>query len=819
MSRINLAQTLPSGISPSRKPQRREVAKPSANFVVDTLATAKAGRSQYRFALIVCVVFAVVTIAMLPIATRTTIRMPGFSVMSQSGLAMLYGLTTTLFLTQYRSTRTVSVLFLAAGSLYTTIAVLAQLACLPEIFAFGDMAGNGSSALSWLRVFWHIGPPLFALPFAIIEGGRHCGAMTHPGRVSRTMWGMIAVICVGSALIVLAATQHVPFLPNITTGNYYWPINTSGLGPALVLFTIFTLAFLCWATLLRSVLQLWLAVSLFLLILDLVVTELGGARGTNGWFIGRGEALFAALVVLGVYLWEFSRLWNQALAQAAVARQNLEIALDAAGMVDFDLHLASDTSRRTWRHDQFFGYSGLEPTWGWARTLEHVVPEDRSIAANAFEAALSSGRLEFECRIRRSCDGVVRWIAMHGRTTFDSFGQPITVAGCLMDVTERKQSEGRLREAERMEAVGQLTGGLAHDFNNLLTVILGNLEMIAKRPDETARVERLATSAFAAGRRGAEITDRLLSFSRRQMLSPVTSDLNKLITELLPLVRTTVGEAVSVETELDMQLEPGFIDHGQLQAAILNLAGNARDAMPNGGHLTIRTRNLMLGHSNASSLPNEKLGDYLHLSVSDTGCGMDAASAARAFEPFFTTKDIGKGNGLGLSQVYGFIRQAGGFCRLASSPGQGCVVDLYLPKSLDLVLSHSRGAFVVPLQQAENGEVVLIVENEDTVRETAAECLAALGYGVLLAPDARTALEILHGPKRVDIVFSDVVMAGGMDGIQLAMEAKKVRPNLRILLTSGYTALVADGVPEKPDGVRYLKKPYLTGDLSRQLRF
>jgi len=609
-----------------------------------------------------------VSASLLPVSATAMFPIPGFVAISQTGLLVMYGFTTSLFFAQYRSTGSVPLLLLAAGTLYTTLAVLAQLVCLPDMLGAGLLAGEGSATLMWLWNFWHLGPPLFVLPYALLQGmGKP--SVTRPRSVDATVWGTIAAVGLASLLTTLAATRYVGHLPIVTDANGgNWAFTTSGIGPALAAFTILSLAVLCWTTRLRSILQLWLGVSLDLLFLDNVATDAGAMRGTVGWFVGRSQALVAALIVLGVYLREISRLWNQALADAKAAQSNLEIALDATGMGDFDIDLASDTSRRTLRHDQFFGYSELEPAWGWARTMEHVVAEDRIAATGAFDAALAGGRLHLECRIRRACDGAVRWVAMHGRTTYDAAGQPRTVAGCLIDVTERRQTEARLREAERMEAVGQLTGGMAHDFNNLLTVILGNLEMIARRPGDAARVERLATSAFAAGRRGAEMTDRLLSFSRRQMLSPRTVDLNELLTELLPLVRHAVGEAVFVEMDLDAGLDAGFMDQSQIQAAILNLAGNARDAMPDGGQLTIRTRNLTLGPLDASIMPHEKPGNFLHVSVSDTGSGMDAASAARAFEPFFTTKDIGKGTGLGLSQVYGFVRQAGGFCGLTLMP-------------------------------------------------------------------------------------------------------------------------------------------------------
>lgn len=389
------------------------------------------------------------------------------------------------------------------------------------------------------------------------------------------------------------------------------------------------------------------------------------------------------------------------------------------------------------------------------------------------------------------------------------------------EMAERQKAEARLHRMEKMDALGQLTGGVAHDFNNLLTVILGNLDMIARQPDDPATVKRLASSAFAAGQRGGELIEKLLSFARRQVLQTATVNPNRLISDFLPLLQRAIGETVAVELMLDPQLDPTRVDPSQFQAALLNLAVNARDAMPSGGQLRIETRNVALGQGHLADMPEARPGDYLRITVSDTGIGMDPATTARAFDPFFTTKEVGKGTGLGLSQVYGFVHQAGGHCRLQSAPGRGCTVDLYLPRSDSTSLQSGDPTGlrnVVPLRHAAGGEVVLVVEDEDAVRDMAAESLRALGYGVLSAPDARVALDVLRGPTRVDILFSDVVMPGGMNGGQLALQARLLRPKLKVLLTSGYTITATGGARELPEGVPLLRKPYLREDLAAQLQ-
>jgi CheY-like chemotaxis protein len=273
---------------------------------------------------------------------------------------------------------------------------------------------------------------------------------------------------------------------------------------------------------------------------------------------------------------------------------------------------------------------------------------------------------------------------------------------------------------------------------------------------------------------------------------------------------------VAVVLDLDPGLDPVRVDPGQFQAALLNLAGNARDAMPDGGTLTVTTRNLELGPDAALDGAEAPPGPYVAAAVSDTGRGMEAATAARAFEPFFTTKEVGRGTGLGLSQVYGSARQAGGFCRLRSSPGAGCTVEIVLPRSAEAGAGEAAAA-TMPLRRAAGGEVVLVVEDEDALRDMAAERLQALGYRVLPARDARAALDILRGDARIDIPFSAVVMPGGMNGAQLAAEAGSIRPGLKVLLTSGYTTTATGGTRELPPGVPLLRKPYLREDLAAKL--
>ncbi|MDR3538365.1 MAG: ATP-binding protein [Acetobacteraceae bacterium] len=380
------------------------------------------------------------------------------------------------------------------------------------------------------------------------------------------------------------------------------------------------------------------------------------------------------------------------------------------------------------------------------------------------------------------------------------------------EMTRRHLAEDALLRTQRLEAVGQMTGGIAHDFNNLLTVIVGNAEMIGKRvADMDAR--RLAANIGLAARRGADITQKLLAFSGKQIVNPETVNLNRRLQEFKPLLDRVASEAIRIDLDLDAGLDPVRLDPGQFEAAIVNLVGNARDAMPDGGQIRISTGNAAIGANDGSGLAP---GRYVRVVVSDTGSGMDPATAAKAFEPFFTTKEIGKGTGLGLSQVYGFARQAGGSARIETAPGGGTAVTLILPRSHSPPRLDRSDADVIPIRTAGKGEVVLVVEDEPSVLEMAVECLEGMGYATLTAADAQAALAQLRHADRVDVLFSDIVMPGGMNGVQLAIEAMRLRPNLKVLMTSGYTATSTR--QELPLGVPLLMKPYDSWQLGKQVR-
>jgi PAS domain S-box-containing protein len=378
--------------------------------------------------------------------------------------------------------------------------------------------------------------------------------------------------------------------------------------------------------------------------------------------------------------------------------------------------------------------------------------------------------------------------------------------------------EESLRHAQKMEAVGQLTGGVAHDFNNLLQVIIGNLDVLQRTlPDEAGRQRRAANQAMKGARRAAALTQRLLAFSRRQPLDPKPISVDVLVAGLSDLVQRTLGETIAVETVQAAGLWQVEADENELESAILNLAVNARDAMPEGGKLTIETRNADIDEAHADADGEVTPGQYVLISVSDTGAGMDAVTLARAFEPFFTTKPVGSGTGLGLSQVYGFVKQSGGHVKIYSQVGRGTTVRFYLPRLMAEVPVVEE-AVAPPVPEGDADETVLVIEDDDDVRTYSVEILRELGYRVVEAHDGPSALRLLERQARVDLLFSDVVLPGGMTGAEVARQAREMRPGLRVLFTTGYArdAIVHHGRLDR--GVKLITKPFGSAELAAKVR-
>jgi PAS domain S-box-containing protein len=495
------------------------------------------------------------------------------------------------------------------------------------------------------------------------------------------------------------------------------------------------------------------------------------------------------------------------------AEDSLQLALDAAGMGSWDIDLETGVARRSLRHDQIFGHAERLTSWEPETFLRMFLPEDRDAVADAFVQAERTGSIDFEKRVKRASDGEERWVHVRGRTYYQD-ARPVRIAGVVSDVTERRQIEEQLRQAQKMEAVGQLTGGVAHDFNNLLMVIGGSLDLLSRRVQGDEKTAKLFRAARQGVDRGSKLNQQLLAFARRQDLRSEAVNVAELIPTFQHLLDRALTATISVKVETED--EPWFCetDPHQLETAILNLAINARDAMPGGGVLTLATQHRQVD-ARIAAAHGVPPGDYLMVSVGDTGCGMAPEVANRAFEPFFTTKEVGKGTGLGLSQVYGYARQSNGFVQIESRPARGTRVMIYLPRTP--APRPASAAQPEAMADMRGRGIVLVVEDDADVRATTSGLLQDLGYIVREAETGRAALVLLEGGVKVDLVFSDVIMPGGISGIDLARELRQRRPDLPVLLTSGYTAqqLIPDALAA---GLRVVRKPYAQADLAQAIQ-
>ncbi|KPY04710.1 Sensory box sensor histidine kinase/response regulator [Pseudomonas coronafaciens pv. oryzae] len=541
----------------------------------------------------------------------------------------------------------------------------------------------------------------------------------------------------------------------------------------------------------------------------------------------------------------------------AISRENVErvqLAL-AAGAIIGTWHwdLLSD---RFAVDEAFSRAFGLEPALGHeGLSLEQVIatvhPEDRPGLIEAINAVITEGSLyAHQYRVRRA-DGIYYWIEANGRVDRAEDGTPLSFPGVLINVDERRtvaaerdrataalrslndtleqrvaarttelmQAEEKLRQSQKMEAVGQLTGGLAHDFNNLLAGISGALELMSTRIEQGrwSDVDKYIVTAQGAAKRAAALTHRLLAFSRRQTLDPQPTDVNRLMKGMTDLIQRTVGPSILVETIGTPGLWPTLVDASQLENALLNLCINARDAMPDGGRITIDASNRWVedGATQVHDLPE---GQYLSLCVTDTGTGMTPEVMAKAFDPFFTTKPIGQGTGLGLSMIYGFANQSGGQVRIQSEVGKGTSIFIYLPRYDGAAVRDESDALIPPVEFTQSGETILIVDDEPTVRMLLTDSLGDLGYTLIEAADSLAGLKLLRSDVHIDLLITDVGLPGGMNGRQMADAGREVRPQLKTLFITGYAENAAIGDEQLGPGMRVLTKPFAIDALTSRVQ-
>jgi PAS domain S-box-containing protein len=549
----------------------------------------------------------------------------------------------------------------------------------------------------------------------------------------------------------------------------------------------------------------------------------------------------------GQYRWHIGRAAPIRSADGSITRwigSNTDIAeqkTNAEALAHLNQYLEREVAERTADRNRIWQLStdvmlaaqlsgvmnAVNPAWtallGWGggelvghNFLEFVHDDDKPIALQAggqIREGHTIVRFELRCLHKDGGSRLIDWSAVLGDRVISAVGRDVTAERARAQAL--RATEAQLRQSQKMEAVGQLTGGVAHDFNNILQVISGNLQLIGRYAAGDDKIERRVGSALTAVKRGATLSSQLLAFSRRQALEPKVVNVGRLVSAMDDMLRRALGEGVEIETSISGGLWNSLVDPAQIENAVLNLAINARDAMDGAGKLTIEVGNAFLDDAYARAHAEVTAGRYVVVAVSDTGSGMTPEVMAQVFEPFFSTKPEGKGTGLGLSMVYGFAKQSGGHVKIYSEPGHGTTVKLYLPRSLD-----TEDAVEANAADAAGGgtETILVAEDDAAVRSTVVEMLNELGYRVLKANDALAALHIVESGVPIDLLFTDVVMPGTLRSPELARKARERQPKIAVLFTSGYTenAIVHGGRLDA--GVELLPKPYTRDDLARKVR-
>lgn len=497
-------------------------------------------------------------------------------------------------------------------------------------------------------------------------------------------------------------------------------------------------------------------------------------------------------------------------AEAAVREleKMREFALESAHIGEWEVELATRAFRPSRRFLRLFGQDAALSEWSCERLLEQVASKDRTHLDEAIRRALDEdAELDVEFRAKWA-DQSTHWLWARARR-FAPEDRPPVLAGIMVDITPRKETEAQLHQALKMEAVGQLTGGIAHDFNNLLTVILGNSGLLQEAVGSDPELGELVDSIHSAGRSGAELTKRLLAFARQQPLQINEIDLAQYLRETNALLRQPLPPGITLDLSIAEDLPRIRIDPSQLSTALLNLVINARDAMPDGGTIAIAVARLPSPSSDCA-------GGFVQLTIADTGSGMPPEVAARAIEPFFTTKEVGKGTGLGLSMVYGFVRQSGGKMAIDSAPGRGTTIKIHLP-AIVTATSDAPTPERAPIRPMPRPTTILIVDDDRAVRSFLVAVARGLGHRIVEAADGAEALAALKIAPEIELLFSDVAMPNGMTGYQLAAAARQVRPGVKILLTSGFPAkAVLQSARLDPD-IRVLQKPYDPSELAAKI--
>ncbi len=727
--------------------------------------------------------------------------------------------TAVLLFGQFATARSRALLFVASAYLFTAVIAVVHALTFPGLFAPTGLLGATPQTTAWLYMFWHGGFPLLVTGYALSKGHNADSGASSAGKAIGLS---IALVLVAIAVLGLLATAGSAALPGIMNGNTY----SSAM--IVVVSSVWCLSlaalFILWWRRPHSVLDLWLMVVMFAWLLDIALSViLNAGRFDLGFYAGRIYGFFAAIFVLIVLLMETGALYarlarllkferEQSAAEISHINANLKTLVDSSPLPIFSLDARGLVTSWSSAAERIFGYRADEIIGRPFATLPENAQNDMAPVHQRILAGeqLQDVSMSWRCGDGRTLDVICSAAPVR------ELGKPISGAVYIAeDVTEKRKLELQLAQSQKMEAVGQLTGGIAHDFNNLLTAIFNGLDIAQDFPSGSQQHKGALATIDQAASRAAELTRQLLAFARKQPLQPRLADVNTLIGDASKLLQATLGAQIEIATKLADDAWPALVDPNQLANAILNLAINARDAMPGGGRLTIETRNVILDEDYAKANREVAAGPYVMIAVSDNGAGIPAAIVDKVFEPFFTTKGVGKGTGLGLSMVFGFIKQSGGHVKIYSEEGHGTSIKMYLPRAS----GTERAAEEISIVPSQTGsETVLVVEDDDLVRGNVAAELHGLGYRTLTATTGAEGLALIESNREIDLLFTDLVMPGGMSGRQLAEQARQKNPAIKVLFTTGYAEEAVTHHDRLEPGMLLLSKPYRKADLARMIR-
>ncbi len=785
------------------------------------LSTLAPRRRDRQLAGAVVVISAVIFIAAVPFARARLPEVWAFIPTYQSALALNDLVTAILLYGQFATLRSRALLMLAAAYLFTALIAVVHGLTFPGLFSPTGLLGAGPQSTAWLYMFWHGGFPLLVIGYALLKRPDTGGEVLSASPGKAVAYSVLAVVAGVGGLAALA-TSGQDSLPNIMVGSNYSPAMIVVV--SLVWGLSLTALIVLWRCRPHSVLDLWLMVVMFAWLLDIALAAvLNAGRFDLGFYVGRIYGFFAASFVLLVLLLENGALYaqlarllkterEQAATEISSVTANLKALVDSSPLPIFSVDVTGTVASWNTAAERVFGYAAHDIIGRPFAALpenannNYVQFHQKVIAGDPVRSVPMTWQHPDRGSLNIVCSGApVRGPA--GR-----IGGAVYIAE---DITEKKKLESQLAQSQKMEAVGQLTGGIAHDFNNLLTVVLTGVDVLQEIAADNSELIEAAKMIDDAAMRAAELTRQLLAFARKQPLQPRQVDVNALIAGSSKLLSATLGAQIEIETKLTPDAWPALVDPNQLTSAILNLSINARDAMPGGGRLTIETRNATLDEDYAKAYSEVKTGPYIMVAVSDNGAGIPAAVIDKVFEPFFTTKGVGKGTGLGLSMVFGFIKQSGGHIKIYSEQGHGTSVKMYLPRAsgMDLVAEEIS---IVPQQRGT--ETILVVEDDGAVRRNVVTQLESLGYRTLVATNGIEAMALIEQSPEIDLLFTDLVMPGGMNGRQLAEQAASRRRSMKVLFTSGYTEEAVMHHGRLDPGLLLLGKPYRKADLARMVR-